>query len=295
MNLADKFTKDISASSTDVVAILFGYNEEDVVVSTILNALKQGLHVYYVDDNSIDASRALVKRFFEATPEVGYQMMDPSYRANDDSLHQSWHLKRQLQFKTHLAQTIFQKYKWVVHMDCDEVFECPWAPTVAQGLLLLPNSVGKVNCDVHDYFPAKIDPLVWQYSENNPMLDITKVLTVFRKRNAHYSYFRFLRITTALDLDCGHSGKTEPNVAHTSNMIMHHYPYRSKELAQRKVQFDRLPRIAKTDVQNGIGWHYKLLAEMRLPIDVDAENRQVIIEDGRYCTYYLKRPLKQTD
>lgn len=288
MSVAEIFCKDISTAPSDVIAILFGYNEEDIIISTILNALKQGLHVYYVDDNSTDNSRVLVQRFFEQTPEVGYRMMDSSYRANNDS-HQSWHLKRQLQFKTYLAQTIFRQYKWLVHMDCDEVFQCPWAPTVAQGLRTLPDSVGKVNCDVYDYFPATVDAASWQYNPNSPMLDVTKVLTVYRKRSATNTYYRFLRISEALDLNCGHGGKTEPNTAHKDNIIMHHYPYRSKQLAQRKVQSDRLPRIATNDVQSGIGWHYRLLADMRLPIDVDAENKRVVIEDGRYCTYYLKR------
>ena len=121
------------------------------------------------------------------------------------------------------------------------------------------------------------------------MLDVMSVLSVYRKRNENLSYFRFLRNADELDLDFGHFAVTKPNVAHTQTMIMHHFPYRSAALAARKVTNDRLPRISTADTEKGIGWHYSLVNQMRLPIDMSTANQEVVIVDGRYTTYYLKR------
>lgn len=287
------FVKNITCQPSVAVAILFGYNEQDIVVSTISNALKQGLHVFYVDDFSTDDTQILVEKFFGVNEKVGFCVMEPNYRANNES-EKSWNLKKQLSFKTKLAQTAFAEYRWIVHMDCDEVFECPWAATVSDGLTLLDASVGKVNCIVHDYFPSTLDTTAWKYDElnNNPMMDITKVLSVYRKRNEHTTYYRFLRNSNALDLQLGHNATTEPNNVHSEKIIMHHYPYRSKELADRKVLCNRLPRISTDDTQSGVGWHYKLIDELRFPIDMKTANQDVVIIDGRYTTYYLQRAIK---
>ena len=284
------FSKPITADPGIIIAILFGYNEQDIINSTINNALSQGLHIYYVDDFSTDATKSLVLRFFHDEPRVGYQLMDEGFRATATS-EKSWNLKRQLQFKTKLARTIFVRYKWLLHMDCDEVFQCPWASSVAKGLESIPETVGKINCEVRDYFPTNVDKIEWQFdAENNePMLDVMSVLTVFRKRNENLSYFRFLRNSPELDLDFGHFAVTTPNVPHSEKMIMHHFPYRSAALAVRKVTNDRLPRISTADTDKGVGWHYSLVNQMRLPVDMTTANQEVVIVDGRYTTYYLKR------
>jgi glycosyltransferase involved in cell wall biosynthesis len=284
------FEKQVCGNDRTVIAIMCGYNEQDIVVSTINAALKQGMHVYYVDDNSTDDTRELVQRYYGKNDCVGYAMMDTSYREHNES-DKSWNLKRQLEYKAKLARTQFRDYQWLLHMDCDEVYECKWAPTVAQGLLLVPPEVGKINCDVHDYFPSTIDTREWSYDAVNkePMTDITSVLSVYRKRNDFNTYFRFLRISEQLDLDLGHRAKTLPDVPYTQNIIMHHYPYRSKALAESKVAKDRLPRIAASDVQSGIGWHYRLVNGMRLPVDMKTANQNVLVFDGRYVTYYLTR------
>ncbi len=284
------FSKQITAEPGIVIAILFGYNEQDIITSTIFNALSQGLHVYYVDDDSTDDTRYLVNRFFHDEPRVGYQMMDDKFRATKTS-DKSWNLKLQLEFKTKLARTIFLNYKWLLHMDCDEVFQCPWASSVAKGLESISESVGKINCEVRDYFPTNTDELEWSYDSENhePMLDVMSVLKVYRKRNENLSYFRFLRNSEQLNLDSGHFAKTFPDTVNSTAMIMHHFPYRSGTLAMKKVSNDRIPRISTVDNEKGIGWHYSLVKQLELPIDMSTANQEVTIVDGRYTTYYLRR------
>ena len=164
-NKMDKvFWKQITADPGMVIAIMFGYNEQDIIISTVYNALAQGLHVYYVDDFSTDATKALIERFFHDEPRVGYQIMDENFRAAPTS-EKSWNLKRQLQFKTKLARTTFLNYQWLLHMDCDEVFQCPWASSVAKGLETVPEEVGKINCEVRDYFPTTSDTTEWKFDD----------------------------------------------------------------------------------------------------------------------------------
>jgi len=284
------FFKDVTAEPGIVIAIIFGYNEQDVITSTVYNALSQGLHIYYVDDGSNDDTRLLIQRFFHDEPRVGYQMMDQSFRAAKTS-EKSWSLKRQLEFKTKLARTTFKNYKWLLHMDCDEVFQCPWASTVAAGLECIPEDIGKIDCEVRDYFPTNKDSIEWSYdaANNELMLDVMSVLKVFRIRNRNLNYFRFLRNSDELDLDFGHFAKTKPDKAYPMAMIMHHFPYRSAALAMQKVSNDRLPRISTTDTEKGVGWHYSLVNQLKLPVNMSTANQEVIIVDGRYTTYYLTR------
>ena len=287
------FEKKITAKPDVVIAIIFGYNEQDIIVSTINNALAQGLHVYYVDDFSNDSTKYLVNKYFSDEPRVGYQMMEQEFR--DSNNDESWNLKQQLQFKKKLAQTIFSEYPWLLHMDCDEVFECPWASTVAQGLKQVPEFFGKIDCQVRDYFPTNLDSVEWTFDTEllQPMLDVMSILKFYRQRNENLCYFRFLRNSKQLDLDVGHFATSHPNVFFTQKMIMHHFPYRSAELAQKKVAAHRLPRISTVDKEKGIGWHYSLVNQIKLPIDMSKANQEIAIIDGRYTTYYLKRSVEQ--
>lgn len=283
------FEKKITVKPDVVIAIIFGYNEQDIIVSTIKNALAQDLHVYYVDDFSNDNTKYLVQKYFSDEPRVGYQMMEQEFRASNNQ--ESWNLKKQLQFKRKLAQTIFKDYVWLLHMDCDEVFECPWASSVAEGLRKMPENIGKIDCQVRDYFPTNLDTIEWTFDSSalQPMRDVTSVLKYYRQRNEILCYFRFLRNCSELDLDIGHFATSQPNFAYDQKMIMHHFPYRSAALAQQKVSADRLPRISTEDKTKGIGWHYSLVNQIQLPVDMSITNQQIVIVDGRYTTYYLKR------
>ena len=277
------FDKPISDKSHNfAVAILIGFNEQDIVRCTIRHALGQGLHVFYVDDHSTDATRETIVAAFGNDDRVGYTMLNDKYRAAESG--QTWDLRKQLCVKRDLAKTTFETYDWILHMDCDELYTCSWAMTVAGGLHAVPPEIGVVTCIVYDYFPSTNDAYEWD--ETTEKDDISDCLRVYRQRNHFNSYPRFLRNNhAAIDFGIGHDAKTEPNTFFKWCMTMHHFPYRNCTLAAKKVQEDRLPRIAAGDKAKGYGYHYSLLDKLMLPVDPSVPPSDC----SRHCTGYRTR------
>ena len=146
------FDKAVTDRSHDfAIAIVIGFNEQDIVRCSIRHALSQGLHVFYIDDHSTDDTRQTIIDAFGNDERVGYTMLADKYRAAESG--QTWDLRKQLRVKRDLAKSTFETYTWILHMDCDELYTCSWATTVAGGLHCVPESVGIVTCIVYDYFP----------------------------------------------------------------------------------------------------------------------------------------------
>lgn len=287
------FKKEIEIDKRFVVAIVIGYNEEDIIVAAIDHALAQGMHVFYVDDHSVDATRNLVALHFSNNDKVGYTVLPDEFRANKDS-EQSWDLGKQLKFKEVLARSTFIDYEWIVHADCDEFYVCPWAKTVAEGLQNVPADCGIVNCTVRDHFPSAKDIGQWKLEANEtPMRNIRQLVTVYRQR-VDYFYHRFLRNHASLKLNLGHRATTEPARRFEKNMIMLHYPYRSAALAAHKLSQNRLPRISSTDSEKNVGFHYKQDSKtLQLPLDAVMRQANRTIANNRaawlkHCTWYLE-------
>jgi len=275
------------------IAIIMGYNEQDVVVATIESAKRQGMHVFYVDDHSTDSTRRLITKHYLGDETVGFAMLPQAYRANSDSAG-SWDLCKQLSYKTHLSRTVFQNYRWLLHMDCDEVYECRWADSVAQGLAEVPNEYGIVNCTVYDYYPCVDDPYEWRLLPDcTAMFDIRNVLKHRRTRRNNHRYYRFLRNTAMLRLGDGHGGTTTPRSVYSKTMEMHHFPYRSATLARNKISTDRLPRISAIDKKQNKGCHYQK-DNHTLPLPIATAANKTIAnkpkEWNKHCTWYIKVP-----
>jgi len=294
----DKELETASKKDCFAVAIIIGYNEEDIIVAAIAHALQQGLHVYYVDDQSTDATREMVQLHYKNNENVGYTILPDQFRANKNS-DKSWDLGCQLQFKESLAREKFAHYQWIVHMDCDEFFVCPWADSVVEGLRAVPQHCGIVNCTVRDHFPSEKDIAEWKLeSKLNPMRNISQLVTVYRQR-AEYYYQRFLRNSEHIKLNLGHRATTEPAKRYDKNMTMLHFPYRSAALAQHKLSQNRLPRISASDVEKKVGFHYQQDSkQLQLPVTGDVRLLNKTIANNRaawkkYCTWYLQETVEK--
>lgn len=280
---------DLQTTQNTIVAIAIAYNEQDIICSFIRNCLKQGMDVVVVEDHSTDDTVDMIKRQFSNTKGVGLMTLPTEYRSTGPS--KPWDLGLHMKYKCHLARTILRQYTWILHADCDEVYECPWSTSVKEGLDGLSMTVGIVNCTVRDYFPTTGDKNVWPSDGSG--FDITNVLSWYRVRSAGNSYNRIARNTESLQfVGGGHRVKTMPPHIHSQNMIMHHFPLRSKELAQKKVGKNRIDRIAPSDKRRGFGSHYSTYVKPtieKLPIDIQKENECLKRTMGnRFVTIYLK-------
>lgn len=279
----------LQGTDTTVVAILVGYNERDIIRSTIRNALNQGIDVYFADDSSTDGTLDLVAEHFTDNAGVGFGTLPTRYH-DRSCTDQPWDMNMLVKFKEDMAHTTLKRYQWIIHMDCDEVFTCPWAPTVREGLQQVPSQFGVINCTVHDYFPSTDDTESWPADGTGT--DVTVVLSTYRVRSPRFPYQRCLRNSPQLMFaGTGHRGTTHPSRLYTRQLLMKHYPYRSASLGTQKVHRDRIPRICASNRQKKIGCHYALFDGIRLPVHVDAENerlRRTRAVERRFATNYLR-------
>ena len=261
------FSKEIEdKSQTVAVAIFIGFNEQDVICSTIDYALSQGLHVYYLDDRSDDDTRMLVKARYANNRRVGYSIIEDKYRCKKENSG-CWDLALQLSAKTDLARGKFRHYQWIVHADCDEFYSCPWATTVLGGLQTVPLQYGIVECLVLDYFPSVTDQKPWQYP-HCVAAHVDQYLNTYVTRLGRHSYNRFLRNSDVIDICIGHNATTTPPHVFNQKMVMHHFSCRSIDVAVRKTKKDRVVRISVSDKQKGYGTHYNETCQMMLPINI---------------------------
>jgi len=241
------FEKSIDAAAQKIaVAIVIGHNQQDIIVAMIDHALREGLHVYYVDNHSNDATRKIISDHFSSVGTVGYAMLPDTHRAKETSEDYS-QLSAQMLYKQNLARTTLRDYQWVVHMDCNDFFVCPWAETVVEGLLAVSSDCGVVNCTVRDYYPSKKDVARWQLESNcAPMRDICQLLTVYRERKSG-AYQRFLRNHNSLRFNSGNEATTTPRKLHFKKMILQHYPHRLQTLTRRKLSTPLCRSDTKTE------------------------------------------------
>mmetsp|Transcript_25324 Transcript_25324/g.47365 ORF Transcript_25324/g.47365 Transcript_25324/m.47365 type:complete len:406 (+) Transcript_25324:300-1517(+) len=106
-----------------VLAIMAGYNEEDVLLSSISDLIAQDIDVHFIDNWSTDNSFNVVKRLQRLYPD---RISLERFPEQDDKIY-NW--AAILQRKTQLAMRT--KADWVIHVDPDELRESPWGAEVS--------------------------------------------------------------------------------------------------------------------------------------------------------------------
>lgn len=113
----------IPPSCFRVLAIMAGYNEEDVLLSSISDLLAQGIDVHFIDNWSTDNSFSVMKRLQRLHPD---RITLERFPEQDDKMY-NW--AAILQRKTTVAMRA--KADWVIHVDPDELRESPWGAEVS--------------------------------------------------------------------------------------------------------------------------------------------------------------------
>ena len=116
-----------------VMAIMSGFNEGDVVESSIGDLLRQGCSVHFVDNWSTDHTLEIIRgmqatlgaRFPAARGAPPVTLTFEQYPVIDSHTY-DW--AAILRHKTHVAARL--PHDWIVHVDADELRESPWGPAV---------------------------------------------------------------------------------------------------------------------------------------------------------------------
>jgi glycosyltransferase involved in cell wall biosynthesis len=106
-----------------VLAIMAGFNEADVLHSSISDLMNQNIDVHFIDNWSTDGTFNVVRRLQRQYPG---RISLERFPEQDDKLY-NW--AAILQRKTQLAMRA--EADWVVHIDPDELRESPWGAEIS--------------------------------------------------------------------------------------------------------------------------------------------------------------------
>jgi hypothetical protein len=223
-----------------VVAIVAAHNEADIIESVVRDLIAQGIHVYYIDDDSTDGTREAVEQYV-GRGVIGVEQFDGAPGAFE------W--ERLLRRKEELASTL--DADWFIHHDADEFRESPW-PNVS-----LSEAIGAVDrrgynaIDFvrYDFWPTDDDAShddgdvrcrLTRWCEPKPY---DRLQVRCWKRNAR-------RVDLASS--GGHEAAFADRLVCPIPFILRHYPVRGTAHGERKL-LDRRTRFTPRERERG--WH----------------------------------------
>lgn len=226
----------MSASPTDVLAILSAYNEEDVVGEVLDHLRGQGVAVYFIDDGSSDATARIAEaRLGRGVVHVERRPPSPVF---------DW--EALLRRKQEIARE--WPAAWYIHHDADEFRESPWpGSTLAQAI---------AQVDAWGYNAIDFEVFTFALEEGEAGGSPAALRHV--RPTAEFDRVQvkcWKRTDAALDLvsSGGHAATFEGRRVCPIRFLLRHYPLRSRQQAERKVFRERLGRLRPEE--RARGWH----------------------------------------
>lgn len=106
-----------------VMAIMAGFNEADVLHSSITDLIRQDIDVHFIDNWSTDDTAVTIRRLQRTYPG---KITSEKFPVVDSRLY-NW--ASLLERKTEIARYV--QADWVIHIDPDELRESPWGAEVS--------------------------------------------------------------------------------------------------------------------------------------------------------------------
>ena len=251
-----------------VVALMAGYNEADVLSSSITDLLLQGVDVHFIDNWSTDSTFAVLRRLQRLYPQ---RITSETFPTQDSKLY-NW--ASILERKTQLASSI--KSDWFIHVDPDELRESPWGPSISLRRALFVADALKYNVvnfgNVVVFHPLKRSKFFPKQTLRTNFLhfSINKFSGDSKQSKAWKSYYSscaasFIH-TKPVVADLASSGGHIVQFVKSKNnyfpghqlfpftFFLRHYPIRSQEHGTRKVFSERTARWNESE-RNGLDWH----------------------------------------
>lgn len=217
-----------------VLAVMHTFNEADVVEATLKRLFENGIDVWVADNWSTDGTHDIVAQYL-GKGVVGLE----HFPAGGSTGH------RQLREMVGRTEQIAASanYDWYIHHDADEYLQSPWLGYRLKDALYHVDQCGfnAVNHAVLNFYPVDYIPLL-------PQLDYITQLNYFAF-GEHPAYLTLIRAWKNLGKPVnlqhmkGHEVLFEGRRVFPYRFLMRHYPIRSQEHGERKVNFERVPRM----------------------------------------------------
>ena len=227
-----------------VLALIYAYNEEDVIASTIEHLAGQGVELHLVDNWSTDGTAQVAERYLGR----GLRAIT---RFPEEGPSPTFDLHALLQHVEHLAAKT--DADWIVRQDADEMRESPWPGVDLRQALYQVDQEGfnAVDHTVLDFPPTGAGPAV-----ETRVQDRLKRFE-FGARPGHFVQIKaWKRQVLPVDLASsgGHQVRFPDRRVYPFKFLLRHYPIRSQEHGERKVVLERQQRVDRfaRDVR---GWH----------------------------------------
>lgn len=222
-----------------VLATITAYNEADVIVPVVQSLLDQKIEVHLIDNWSTDGTFELVGKVF------GERVAVERFPRNGPSGVYEWG-----DLLTRISQIAnASTADWVIHHDADERRHGPWHDLDLRASLFRVQQEGfnAVNHTVIE-FPPVDDAFVPgnDFEEYFSLFSPTEVIANTIQIKAWKGGGVDLRTSG------GHEALFLGRRVHPYNFLLKHYPVRSQAHGERKVLFERKPRIAAEERGH---WH----------------------------------------
>jgi hypothetical protein len=253
-----------------VVAIMAGFNEGDVLHSSITDLLNQDVDVHFIDNWSTDNSFSLVKRLQRVYPD---RITLEKFPETDTKLYNWGSI---LERKEELSMRL--QADWIIHIDPDELRESPWGREVSLRRALYV-------ADELDYNVANFGNVLVFHPLRSSTFNFTRKHSL-RSSFLHYSTNRFSgdskqskawkTFYSSCERKQLHAQPPIPDLASSGGHIfqykksddayfpghklfpytffLRHYPIRSQRHGMRKVFSERMSRWNESE-RNKLDWH----------------------------------------
>jgi hypothetical protein len=236
------------------LAVIFAYNEADILPQTVGRLTGQGVDVVVLDNWSTDSTYELateIARQSEGRVRVGRFPEQP--RKEHSLFEQLSHLEQ--------ISRDARDYDWILHHSADEWRMSPWPGVGLRDALAFVDALGfnAVDHTVLDFCYLANEP------PGRSRIPAMERLTHFQfgTRSGHFLQIHVWKRRDAPDVSLARSGGHEVQFSARRvfplKFLMRHYPLRSPEHARAKIFRDRLPRQQLEKAERGWNVHYDML------------------------------------
>jgi hypothetical protein len=291
-----------------ILAVMAGFNEEDILASSITDLIEQGVDVHYVDNWSTDRTFQLIQQLQDRYPgRIEYEKW-PAVKTSD-----TFDLGNLLQHTSEVSRQ--SPCDWAIHLDADELRESPWGHAVSlRKAIYIADQMGYnlVNFGNVLIFPP-VRETNFTSSQNNNLRKTFKyfVNNKFRmngiqikswktyhntcEQKAVFSKSVIMNLAStgghiARYVDSSETQYVKENLF-PYNFFLRHYPIRSQQHGLRKVFRERKSRWNETE--RGENWHkqYEDVKNPKFNFVEDSKRLWSILDDGSLPPHMYARTL----
>jgi glycosyltransferase involved in cell wall biosynthesis len=231
----------------NTLAIMWAYNEADIIGWTIRHLIRQGVTVHVMDNWSDDDTPEVIDTLARGWPDVvSWERWPPQGPVATVS----W--REMLDYTAHRAARARPAYTWMMHHDADEIRR---SAVLGETLCDALERIGATGANAVDHVVEVYGPREgYDALRHDPEhYFTTRVPDHMDMRNGQVKCWQQLTSTPVfLSRSGGHHAEFPRQIVATERLILKHYPLRTAAQTARKLA----ERAARWDpAERAKGWH----------------------------------------